>query len=306
MAKRKVKVESKVKISTVIPTFNSCQTLIPCVKSVLRQTLRPYEIIVVDNASTDATYREIQKLKSKIQKYSSKLKIFKNATNTGVTGGRNRGIKEASRSSDYIFFFDHDMVADKNMLHELVKVAERESNIGIVTPRIYYWSDRRRIWSAGTSINLLTGQIFFRGGRDTGQYERSEEVQVAPAAMLVKREVVKKIKKFDERYFATYEDTDFCFRAKRAGFKTYYAPRAIAFHKISEDPRLEAKRLMDRSFLVGRNRVLFMRDFGANFLIFSLFVPIYFLYYLKMAIEFRRPDGIFSFIKGTLYGYLGK
>lgn len=299
MAKRKVKTDSEIKISIVIPTFNSWQTLIPCIKSVYNQTLKPYEIIVVDNASSDQTVQ-------KVKKGTPYVKLIPLEKNTGVTGGRNSGIKAADKSSGYLFFFDHDMVADKNMLQELVEVAKRASNIGIVTPKIYFWTSKRRIWSAGTSINLLTGQIFFRGGMDVGQYEKIEEVQVAPAAMLVKRKVVQKLKKFDERYFATYEDTDFCFRAKRAGFKTYYAPRAIAFHKISEDPRLEAKRLMDRGFWVGRNRVLFMRDFGVNFLAFTLFVPIYFLYYLRLAIKFKRLDGIASFIKGTFYGYLGK
>ena len=84
------------------------------------------------------------------------------------------------------------MVADKGMLEELVKVSESDNEVGIVTPKIYYSDDKDRIWSAGTGMNLWTGQVLFRGGKDMGQFDVSEEVQVAPAAMLVKRKVLDK------------------------------------------------------------------------------------------------------------------
>lgn len=300
------------KVSVIIPTYNSWKTLKSCIASIQKQTLKPFEIIVIDNASPDKTKEGMQKLLSTNHK-SSTVKYFRLRKNLGVTGGRNKGIREASRDADYLFFFDHDMVADKNMLAELVKTAEMDNSIGIVTPKIYYWKDKRslrsgdrkkRIWSAGTGINLWTGQVFFRGGEDTGQYDKIEEVQVAPAAMLVKKEVIKKIKGFDNRYFATFEDTDFCFRAKRAGFKTYYTPKAIAYHKLSTDPKDEADRLLSRAYWVGRNRVIFMKDFGKSFAVFLLFLPIFSLYYLKMAIKHKRINDWLRFMKATFSGIL--
>jgi GT2 family glycosyltransferase len=290
------------KISVIVPTYNSWNTLRECIDSILKQAPRPFEVIVVDNASTDGTFERIQNSKFKNQNYNLKLKIYRNEKNLGVTGGRNRGIKEASKKSDYLFFFDHDMVADKKMLEELVKVAEMDKSIGIVTPKIYYFSNRKKIWSSGTGINLWTGQILFRGGDDAGQYEKIEEVQVAPAAMLVKRQVIRRIKRFDNKYFATFEDTDFCFRAKRAGFKTYYAPKAIAYHKIPEDPKEEAERLLSRAYFVARNRILFMKDFGKP--TFWFFLPIYFFYYLRLALKYKRINAIINYLKGSINGIL--
>lgn len=288
------------KISVVIPTYNSWRTLSGCIDSMLKQTLKPFEVIVVDNASSDGTEKEIKKLIINHQPLT--IKYFRNRKNLGVTGGRNRGIKEASKKSDYLFFFDHDMVADKKMLEELVKVAEMDEKIGIVTPKIYYWGDKRRIWSAGTGVNLWTGQVIFRGGVDEGQYDKIEEVQVAPAAMLVKRQVIKKTKGFDDKYFATFEDTDFCFRARLKGFKTYYAQKAVAYHKISEDPKEEAERLLSRAYFVARNRILFMKDFGKPS--FWLFLPVYFFYYLRLALKYKGVKAIFAYLRGTVNGIL--
>jgi len=291
-----------IKISVVIPTYNSWKTLKPCIGSAKKQTLKPDEIIIVDNASTDGT-------KEKVKKHFPDVKLVALEKNTGVTGGRNTGIKASSKHCNYIFFFDHDMVADDRMLEELVKVAENNKNIGIVTPKIYYWKDphsdrqgRKRIWAAGTGMNLWTGQVLFRGGEDVGQYDKVEEVQVAPAAMLVKKEVIDKIGGFDDRYFATYEDTEFCFRAREVGFLTYYSPSSMAWHKISPEKKDEEERLLSRSFYVARNRIYFMGDYANNFWIFLLFSPAYFIYYFKIALNNLDKKAILEYLKGYVVG----
>lgn len=286
----------KNRVSVVIPTYNSWITLKACISSIQKQTVKPFEIIVVDNASSDGTSQKVKAMLPEI-------KLITLTTNTGVTGGRNKGIEKSSSRSDFILFFDHDMAADKNMLEQLLKVAEMESEAGIVTPKICYFGNRKRIWSAGTGINLWSGQVLFRGGEDIGQYENIQEVQVAPAAMLVKRGVIKKINRFDDIYFATYEDTDFCFRARESGFKTFYAPKALAFHKISWDPKDDADRILSRAYFVGRNRIIFMRRFGKNFALFlMLFVPIFSMYYLMLALKNHRLIDWLKFMKGTWQG----
>lgn len=284
------------KISVVIPTYNSWQTLKECIKSIQNQTLVPSEIIIVDNASIDGT-------SEKVKIDFPEVKLISLKINTGVTGGRNKGIEESSRWSDYVLFFDHDMVANKNMIEELVRVSQLDKKVGIVTPKIFYWEDRKRIWAAGTGINLWTGQILFRGGRDVGQYEREEEVQVAPAVLLAKREVINQLKLFDNRYFTTYEDTDFCFRARKAGFKVFYAPKAKAFHKIPSEPKEESIRLLSRAYWVGRNRILFMKDFGNNFYIFLVFLPIFIIYYLRLALVHKRFPAWIKLIQGIFVGF---
>lgn len=284
------------KISVVIPTYNSWLTLEPCLSSIYKQTLMPLEVIVVDNGSVDET-------SSNVSKYFPKVKLIKLRKNTGVTGGRNAGIEKSSKSSDYILFFDHDMIADKKMTECLVLTAEENQHYGIITPKIFYWENKKRIWAAGTNINLWTGQVLFRGGRDRGQYDKVEEVQVAPAAMFVSRQVLKKIHKFDNRYFATYEDTDFCFRAEKKGYKTIYSPNAIAYHQISTLSENERKRLLERSFWIARNRILFMKDFGKNFYLFLCFSLVYLLYFIKLSWQQRDLEGLLNYVRGVGAGF---
>ena len=215
--------KSKVRISVVIPTYNSWTTLKDCIASIQKQTLTSIEILVVDNGSSDNT-------SDKVRKKFPKVKLITLKKNSGVTGGRNKGIEYSNKNTDFILFFDHDMVADKKMIEELVKTAHLGKSIGIVTPKIYYADDKKRIWAAGTGINLWTGQVLFRGGEDIGQFQNEEEVQVAPAVLLVKKEVIEKLQGFDDRYFATYEDTDFCFRASSYGWKVFYNPKWAITH----------------------------------------------------------------------------
>ena len=282
------------KISVVIPTYNSWKTIKDCLDSINRQSVKPREVIVVDNASSDGTGENVKK-------HFPEVKLVSLNKNTGVSGGRNAGIK-AARDYDYIFFFDHDMVAEKEMLRQMLKVANSGEQMGIVTPKIFYWEDRKRVWAAGTGINLWTGQVIFRGGKDRGQFDTDMEVQVAPAALFVKRQVIDKLKGFEEKYFATYEDTDFCFRAKSLGFKTYYAAKAIAWHKIPLESKSEAVRLLSRSYYVAKNRILFMKDFGKSYFVFLLFLPIYALFYLRLALRYNKFKDWTSYLKGTFDG----
>ncbi len=284
------------RVSVIIPTYNSYKTLLGCISSLLSQSLKPSEIIVVDNNSSDKT-SEI------VKKEYPKIKLITLNKNMGVSGGRNAGIKKVSEKSDLILFFDHDMVAEKKMIENLVEVISSDLKIGITTPKIYYFSDKKNIWSAGTGINLWTGQIIFRGGIDNGQYENVEEVQVAPAAILIRKDVLTKIKGFDEIYFATYEDTDFCFRAKSKGFSTFYVNRAIAYHKLPLEKSGESERLLKRLYWVGRNRVIFMSKFSKSFFVFVCFLPVYFIYYLVLSLKYGKIGDYRNFIRGTIDGF---
>lgn len=285
------------KVSVIIPTFNSYHTLKDAIISLENQTYKPLEIIIIDNASQDGT--SIQ-----TKKDFPHVKLITMKKNTGVTGGRNEGTKHLSVKSDTVMFFDHDMVADKNMIKELIETLLSKKDIGIVTPKIYYWDKKNIIWAAGTDVNLTTGQTLFRGGNDIGQYEKIEEVSVAPAVLLVDRVLIKKHLKFDDIYFATYEDTDYCFSAKKMGYRTFYTPLAIAYHKIPYDHDDANLRLLSRAYFVARNRIIFMKRFGNNLIIFALFIPVYFAYYSLLSLRYHRLKPILSYLRGVGEGFL--
>lgn len=282
-------------VSVVIPTYNSWTTLKSALISLKKQAIKPMQMIVVNNGSTDETANGVKR-------NFPEVKLVNLKTNAGVTGGRNAGLKLVNKKAKYVLFFDHDMVAEKSMLEGLLRAVNLKPEYGIATPKIGYLHKKSYIWAAGTNINLWTGQVLFRGGKDLGQFDKDEEVQVAPAAFLVKCEVVKEIGMFDERYFATYEDTDFCFRAKSKGFLTIYTPYALAYHDISPDSDFTANRLLSRAFLVGRNRVLFMKDFGRNFFFFLLVSPTYLLYFILLGFKQQNLKGVVDYLRGFMIG----
>jgi GT2 family glycosyltransferase len=286
-----------IEIIAIVPTYNQKTFLVDAIESLLVQSILIKKIIIIDNGSSDGTSAEITRRYDQ----NEKVKLIVLEKNTGVVGGRNEGIKQAD-NYDYLLFFDHDMVAEPTMLEELLKTAQSQEDIGIVTPKIYYWDKKKIIWSAGTDINLITGQNLFRGGEDIGQYEKVEQVGIAPAVLLTKKKVIEKVGLFDSIYYHSYEDTDYCYRVKKANLKTFYTPKAIAYHKIPYDTDRANVRLLQLAFLVARNRIIFMRKYSHHYLIFLLFLPIFLVYYTKLAIKYQKYQAIGMYIIGTFEG----
>ncbi len=286
------------KIVAVVPTWNGERTISNCLQSLNNQTVAVSTIIVIDNNSTDAT-RHVVKTSF------PKVTLITLPENLGVVGGRNAGIASAGDKYDYILFFDHDMEAGRDMVKSLLDTAIT-LKADIVTPKIVYKSDPTVIWSAGTDVNLITGQVLFRNGLDSYQFNCDQAVQIAPAAMLVSRQVISEVKKFDPIFVSSWEDADFCFRAKKMGFTIYYSAKATALHDLSRNPVEEVYRLFDRyAFYIGQNRILFMRRFGKNFFLFlAVFLPLFLLYYLFLAFRYQRIGKYLNLLRGTLSGIL--
>ncbi|MFZ5366161.1 MAG: glycosyltransferase family 2 protein [Patescibacteria group bacterium] len=283
------------KVSVVVPTYNLKEILLECLDSIINQDYHNLEVIVVDNASTDGTSEAVKK------KFP-KVKLIRNQKNLGVTGGANAGLKEAT--GDYIWLVDHDNILNPNMLSEMVKLAESDPKIGVVVPKILYWENKDIIWAAGTGMNLITGENIFRGGKDIGQYEKVKEVDIAPANFLVKREVIEKVGLYDDIYFVSYEDADFSFRVRKAGYKIIYTPKALCYHKIPLlDEKASKQRWLSRSHWTARNKIIFMRKNSPYFAIFILLYPIWFLIYTCQAIRYFNFQVLFNFYKGMKDGF---
>lgn len=299
----------KLQVEAIVPTHGAGQAFLECIDSLLTQTYSLQRIIVIDNNVRDGSIQQLRdkyNLAESSQIKDTTLEIFSLPDNTGVTGGRNAGISHLSAQYDAALFVDHDMVAQPDMLQQLLDTLARHPEAGIITPKIYYYDQKNIIWAAGTDINLSTGQTIFYGGEDRGQYNIEREVAVAPATFLVTKKTLQVVGKFDTRYFATYEDTDFCFSAKRAGFPTWYSPQAITYHKIPYDPQAAMQRLLERTYYVGRNRYLFLRKFCLMGLAAHIFIPIYLGYYFALALRYHRPSAIVQYIKGLWCGLTQK
>jgi GT2 family glycosyltransferase len=214
----------------IILNLNKKEDILKCLESVFKFDYSPYEVVVIDNGSTDGSVEAISKTFPEIH-------LIRNASNLGVVGGRNQGIEYANNNFQYkyLFFLDNDTSVEKESLSELVNAVRSDKQIGLVTPKSYMMSSSQVIASAGgMGINLYTGFIYDIGSGevDKEQYDQPKFVTSCAGLVLVKKEIFSRIGWFDE-IFNPYgwEDVDFSLRARKKGYKILYVPKAVIYHK---------------------------------------------------------------------------
>lgn len=301
-------------VSIIIITRNREQEVLACLKSVFTMNYPNFEAILVDNGSSDNTVKEVKKEFPKTILVLSK-------TNLGPNGGKNLGQKKAK--GDFVFFLDSDTIADKNLLTELILLAQKDEKIGMVCPKIYYFDEKDIIWYAGGQINLLTSQAKNYGcdEKDLGQFDQIRATHYAPTAYLVSRAAAKKVIGHEELFFMSYGESDYGYRIEKAGFKIVFCPTAKLWHRLNFKENTQSIRALGynlplRPYYFARNRVIFMKRNASklNFLIFMfLFFPVMCLYIAGKIVVYRgarkflRPhlEGCFDGIKYAFGGKIG-
>lgn len=214
---------SKLEVSIIIVTYNSEKYIAKCLDSILKNDYTNFEIIVVDNASSDTT---IEILKN----YEDSLKIIKNKKNLGFGEGNNLGIKASTGS--IILLINSDAYLENNSISELVSIFHKDNKVMIVGPKILY-PDSKKIQSAGGIIqkNGLTNHIGY-GDEDNPKYGDLKIVDyVTGAIMAIRRKLFEETGLFDPIYFpAYYEETEKCVQAQKLDYKVIYYPNSIAYH----------------------------------------------------------------------------
>lgn len=236
-------------VTAIILNFKVKNDALECINS-LKKSNYPIKIILIDNNSGDGISQAVAKDKEII--------FIQNDKNLGYTGGNNVGIRRALSDSDYIFVVNPDVIVSKDTIQKLVKVLEGGADI--VGPKIYF-SGTKKIWFAGGILDMdnVIGSHKGVDEEDRGQYNVSEETDyISGASILIKRQVFEKIGFFDENYFLYYEDADFCYRARRAGFKIMYVPTTFVYHKNARSTKVGSP-LQD--YYITRNRMLFASKF---------------------------------------------
>lgn len=242
------------KVFIVVLNWNRAADTIECVRSLRGLAYSNVEVLVVDNASVDGSVTALGAA-------FPDLTVVRNAKNLGYSEGNNVGIRYAlSRKADYVLLLNNDTVVDKDLLHELVRVATTFSNAGLVGPKIYDYREPTKVWFAGASIDWSSGDSphLGLGEYDAGQFNRVTEVdRLTGCAMMVSREVFERVGLFDPRYFLYYEDVDLCVRAAKAGYKSYCVQTAKVWHK--ESSSTSANHGSDlHAYYHLRNRLLFL------------------------------------------------
>lgn len=201
-------------------TFNQINYTKLCLYSLKKYTKQPYELIIVDNGSSDGT---TQYLKSIV---SDKLII--NKTNLGFSRGVNQGIKIAN--GDCILLLNNDTIVANNWLSNQLKCLKSSPNIGIVGPRSNYaGGEQGGIIGDFSNINKIIE--FSKKFNKPDSQKWFNTYVIVGFCMLIKRELIKKIGLFDESYkIGIVEDSDFCERALRQGYRLFCAGDTFIYH----------------------------------------------------------------------------
>jgi len=196
--------------------------------------------------------------------------IYPAANNLGVENSKGK----------YIAFLNNDTEVDPNWLKELVKVMEKHPKVAACTCKVKLFSNRSLINSAGMGCDIygfaFSRGLIYRGNleKDVGQYDKIEEVFATySAAMIIKKDVFKKIGGFNEDFGFHYEEIDLCWRARLSGYKILHVPTAIVYHKMGGTKTSYTKK---SRYYIEKNR---LRTMLQNYSSFTLVrtLPIYFL-----------------------------
>jgi len=256
-----------------ILNFNGKKNTLACLESLKNLNIKDFRITIVveDNGS-----KEEFDVKSGFIT-DIPLVVIKNEKNLGFSGGNNVGIKYAlDNGADYVLILNNDTYVDKNFILELLNAAEKDENIGILVPKIYFapgfefHKERYKknelgkvFWYAGGEMDWDNVIGHHRGVDevDHGQYDKIEETEFATGCcMMIKKEVFERVGKFDDKYFLYYEDSDLSKRSKKQGFKIMYVPKSEVFHKNAGSAGGAGSKLQD--YYITRNRMIFGMRFA--------------------------------------------
>jgi hypothetical protein len=217
----------------VVLTWNQRDLTLDCLASLAEMTYPAdrLDLIVVDNGSADGTAEAIRD-------QFPQVVVLENEENLGFAAGNNVGIRHAmEHGADYVMLLNNDTVVDPHMLTYLIDVAESDPEIGVVGPKMLYFDPPDVIWCAGNSIEWERGAALVRlqaEERDTGADEALAEVDyVTGCGVCLRREVIEQVGMLDPRFFIYYEESDWCLRASKAGWRVLYVPQARLWHKVS-------------------------------------------------------------------------
>lgn len=259
----------------IVLNWNGWRDTIECLESLQRLTYPNYQVVVVDNGSTDDSVQQIKawadgklQVESKFFSYDptqkpvyyieydrgiaeaggvperemvfegvnpkQRLVIVRAGENLGFAGGNNVGIRYAlACGAEYVLLLNNDVVVEPMALTYMVEMGENDKEVGVVGPKVYFYSNPKRIWSAGIVVEWGKGVYTIGyGEEDSPSYGASgERDALSGCCLLVRKKVLEIIGLFDPDLFLFHEETDFCLRARAGGFKSIIVPKSVVYHK---------------------------------------------------------------------------
>ncbi len=213
--------QARPKVFIVVLNYNGGELLQNCLASLDYVSYPNFSIVIVDNASADGSLR-------RVRANFPQVTIIENEKNLGFSGGNNVGIKYAlEQQADYVLLLNQDTEVEPDFLEKLIVTVEKNPQIGILSPLIF-WEKTDCVWFSGGRINWWTMKAINETRRRDRKYCATGFI--SGCSMLIKKAVIEKVGLLDEKFFLYYEDVDFSCRAQRAGFLTVIDPASQIYH----------------------------------------------------------------------------
>lgn len=223
----------QIKVSVIIPNYNGEEYLENCIDSLMKQDVRSFEIIVIDDASNDESMKRI------VEKYPEngafpRTRYVQHEENKGFCHSVNEGI--ALAEAPYVILLNNDTVAETSFVKEMFYAIRRSEKIFSVQAKMLSMKDKEIIDDAGDYYCSL-GWAYAAGKgkrasrKQVSRYEKERQIFAAcGGAAIYRKEILQEIGGFDEQHFAYLEDIDIGYRAKLHGLKNLFTPKAIVYH----------------------------------------------------------------------------
>lgn len=285
-------------ISIVIPNFNGREHLVSCFKSLKWQTYRDFSVVLVDNGSSDDS---VQHTREQFPEGN----VIEMGFNSGFARAVNEGIKYSVKNlkSDLILLLNNDIELDPDFLEIIHNTFSLHPDVSSVAVKMLNYYKRDVIDDCGDFIKAGGGSPLARGNgeKDSGQYDKEEYIFGACAgAAVFKSDVFERAGFFDEKFFAYYEDIDFSFRLQLLGYKCFYQPKAVCYHKRGGTSSIATHGFQTE--MCERNLVL-MRLKNYPLSIYLLYQPLFFAARVMRYYGFIKYHSFSIFLR-ALKGYL--
>jgi hypothetical protein len=237
--------------AVVVLNYNGKADTLECVRSLA--AARVPRLYVVDNGSVEPVAEDVRRI-------VPHAVVIENGRNLGFTGGNNVGCRRALEDgAEFVLLLNNDTAVDPGFLGPLLCAME-DPRVGMATPKIYFHGEDRVFWAYGATIDRMTGRSPHLGvyRKDEGQFDHIREVdRITGCAMFVRREVFERVGLLDDRFFIYSEETDWCLRARRAGYRLVVVKDSVIWHKGHRDSGRAGRPFI--LYLQTRNHLLMLR-----------------------------------------------
>jgi GT2 family glycosyltransferase len=222
---------TRASVTVVVLTYDGREDTLSCLDSLAESDWIPLSVVVVDNGSHDGTA-------AAVRAEHPSVTVLEQDDNLGFAEGNNVGMRHALASgADYVFVLNNDTILAPDTITRCVEATERHADAGAVCPMMYFFEPANLIWYAGAAFDprrARSGGMLGYRELDRGQHSTAGETgRIAGAAVLFPREALERVGVFDGSLFLQFEDVEWSLRARQSGYRTYVAPEAKIWHKVS-------------------------------------------------------------------------